>query len=246
MTAEERLVLQDRDLWLSLAIPGNPARPEWIGGAPVSDAAHGASSAEMALASAVAAVPFDDVVTGTEGSDLLDGGRGNDRIFGLGGNDLLIGGNGADRLDGGAGDDTISYSRSSAAVTVSLNTGIGRGGDAEGDTLTGIESLGGSNFNDVLYGNAGANWLKGHDGDDFIGGLDGNDVLEGGKGADRLYGGAGFDLAYYGRSSASVTISLNSGTFRGGDAEGTRCLGSRPLRARASTTCSTAMRLQTG
>jgi Ca2+-binding RTX toxin-like protein len=62
------------------------------------------------------------------------------------------------------------------------------GGDAQGDTLTGIENLYGSNHNDVLTGNAGANTLSGGAGDD---------ILTGGLGADVLKGGAGNDTFVY-------------------------------------------------
>jgi Ca2+-binding RTX toxin-like protein len=40
-------------------------------------------------------------------------------------------------------------------------TGLGSGGDAEGDTLVKIENLTGSNFDDSLEGNAGNNVLAG-------------------------------------------------------------------------------------
>ena len=40
-------------------------------------------------------------------------------------------------------------------------TGTGSGGDAQGDTLTNIENLTGSNFDDTLEGNAGNNKLVG-------------------------------------------------------------------------------------
>ena len=49
---------------------------------------------------------------------------------------VLTGGAGADTLDGGGGVDTASYATSAAGVTVSLTTGTGSGGDAEGDTLS--------------------------------------------------------------------------------------------------------------
>ncbi len=78
---------------------------------------------------------FGDTPTGSGNSDALDGG---------GGSDVLFGGAGADDLDGGAGADTASYHTSSTGVVVSLATGIGSGGEAEGDTLSGIENLSGS------------------------------------------------------------------------------------------------------
>jgi Ca2+-binding RTX toxin-like protein len=62
-------------------------------------------------------------------------------------------------------------------VTVDLATGTGSGGDAQGDTLVSIENLNGSNFNDTLAGNGGANVLRG---------LAGRDTLSGGAGADRF------------------------------------------------------------
>src|SRR3546814_8834206 len=64
------------------------------------------------------------------------------------GNDTLIGGSGADTLIGGAGSDTASYAGSSGGVTVDLAAGTGSGGDAQGDTLSGIENLTGSSQGD--------------------------------------------------------------------------------------------------
>ena len=51
---------------------------------------------------------------------------------------------------------------------MSLATGIGTGGDAEGDPLTNIENLTGSNFDDTLEGNAGNNSLVGGVGIDTV------------------------------------------------------------------------------
>ncbi|MGZ0788175.1 hypothetical protein ACXM5X_35180, partial [Pseudomonas saponiphila] len=49
--------------------------------------------------------------------------------------------------------DTVDYSTSSAAVNVEVRAGTGpagKGGDAEGTTLTSIENVIGSAFNDIL------------------------------------------------------------------------------------------------
>jgi len=62
-------------------------------------------------------------------------------------------------------------------VTVSLITGAGSGGYAQGDTLSGIENLSGSDYADTLIGNAGDNQLSGSDGNDLLTGNDGNDTL---------------------------------------------------------------------
>lgn len=69
---------------------------------------------------------YADALYGFDGDDAIDGGAGNDR---------LEGGTGADAIDGGEGNDTASYAGSAAGVAVSLATGTGSGGDAEGDTL---------------------------------------------------------------------------------------------------------------
>ena len=91
-------------------------------------------------------------------------GTGNDLdnvLIGNAGNNLLAGLAGADLVDGGAGIDTASYAVSNAGVSVSLMTGLGSGGDAEGDTLIRIENLTGSAFNDTLEGDSGTNVLDG-------------------------------------------------------------------------------------
>ena len=90
-------------------------------------------------------------------------------------NNELTGNSGANDLIGGAmiwtgvgAADTASYAASTSGVTVSLMTGSGSGGDAQGDTLTNIENLTGSNFDDTLEGNAGNNKLVGGLGTDTV------------------------------------------------------------------------------
>jgi len=136
----------------------------------------------------------DDRMTGGTGIDTLYGGSGNDGLDGGDGNDFLRGDTGADRLIGGAGFDTASYLESAAGVNVNLTTGLGFFGSAAGDTLSGIESLNGSNFADVLTGNALANTLNGFGGNDILNGLAGNDTMNGGTGDDTMNGGIGNDL----------------------------------------------------
>ncbi len=125
-----------------------------------------------------------------------------DRLYGNTLANTLTGGAGADYLDGGGGSDTASYYGSNAGVTVSLATGKGSGGHAQGDTLVNIEHLFGSSFADRLYGNAGSN------------------VLTGGAGGDYLHGGDGSDTASYSGSNAGVTVDLRTGKGSGGHAQG--------------------------
>jgi len=130
-------------------------------------------------------------IDGSQGADTLVGNTGGNNLRGVGGDDVLRGGAGADTLDGGAGTDTASYYTGSAGVSVSLATGSGSNGEAQDDSLTGIENLSGSQGNDSLAGNSGANVLQGWNGDDVLTGADGKDTLTGGAGADRFaYGTA--------------------------------------------------------
>jgi Ca2+-binding RTX toxin-like protein len=166
---------------------------------------------------------------GTANDDTILGLNGNDSIFGGNGNDLLKGGGGADYLNGGNGVDQANYTDSPEGVTVSLATGEGFGGTAQGDTLVNIENLTGSSHGDSLTGDDGVNILDGNQGNDHLyghGGADvligdnGNDLLKGGGGADLLSGGDGVDTASYVDSAAGVVVSLLSGTGSGGAAQG--------------------------
>ena len=138
---------------------------------------------------------FNDTLTGSAGANVLTGGAGDDWLYGQGG---------ADTLDGGDGNDGASYFYSTAGVNVSLVAGAANtGGDAQGDVLSNIENLDGSNFNDTLTGNAGDNWFWGE------------------GGADTINGGDGIDGASYFYSTAGVNVSLAAGAANtGGEAQG--------------------------
>jgi Ca2+-binding RTX toxin-like protein len=130
-------------------------------------------------------------VDGSQGNDTLIGDAGGNNLRGVGGDDVLRGGAGADTLDGGAGTDTASYYTASVGVSVSLATGSGSNGEAQDDSLAGIENLSGSQGNDSLVGNNGANTLQGWSGNDALTGANGKDTLTGGAGSDRFaYAGA--------------------------------------------------------
>ena len=182
----------------------------------------------------VVVTPETETFTGSESADILVGTGLADRILGLGGDDNLTGGEGDDLLQGGLGNDvlqggggidTAEYSDGVAGVIVDLKTGIVTGG-AGADSLSGIENVTGSAFNDRLTGFTGVNVLDGGDGDDqlsgfgdddsLIGGL-GNDTLFGGAGNDRIDGGIGRDTASYKGAIAGggVTVNLLTGTSSG-------------------------------
>ena len=143
----------------------------------------------------------------------LEGSDFNDTLTGDGNNNKFWGGAGADTINGGAGTDTASYFYSTDGVGVSLMAGASNsGGEAQGDVLSNIENLEGSDFGDTLTGNASNNVLTGRAGDDW---------LYGRGGADTLDGGDGFDWSSYFYSTTGVNVSLVAGaTNTGGEAAG--------------------------
>ncbi|MFM8750271.1 beta strand repeat-containing protein, partial [Rhabdaerophilum sp.] len=141
-------------------------------------------------------------INGSYYADTLIGDASANILRGDVGQDVLSGGVGGDTLDGGAGlYDTASYSTSAAAVSINLATGVYSGGDAQGDTLTGIEFIIGTAFADVITGDGQANRLTGGGGDD---------ILDGGSGIDILIGGTGNDI-YYTDASDVVTEQADEG-----------------------------------
>ncbi|MHC8368067.1 retention module-containing protein [Pseudomonas sp. ZT5P21] len=126
-----------------------------------------------------------NVINAGDGNDVLTAGTGNNELHGGAGNDLLYGGAGNDLLDGGTGIDTASYAHATAGVKVDLSLLGGQNTVGAGtDTLTAIENLIGSDFDDKLTGDTHNNIITGGLGNDLlIGGL-GNNTLTGGTGAD--------------------------------------------------------------
>lgn len=106
------------------------------------------------------------------------------------------GGKGADAIDGKAGIDIVKYydSRAGTAIEVNLTTGIGKGGDAQGDTYANIENIQGTIQQDTLIGNEFDNYINGSGGGDTIKGMAGDDILFGGGENALIYGGDGNDL----------------------------------------------------
>lgn len=124
-----------------------------------------------------------DVLDGGAGNDRLAAGAGDDVLFGMagsdrmdgqGGNDAFIGGPGDDQLRGGEGfADQAQYFDAPNGVDANLATGVATGHGT--DTFFDIERLVGSNFDDILTGDAADN--------SFIGML-GDDIIDGGAGFD--------------------------------------------------------------
>ncbi len=162
-----------------------------------------------------------DTLSGAGGDDAIYGGAGNDKLYGGDGNDILAGGAGADVISGGAGTDTADYSGSSAAVTVNLSTGVVSGGDAAGDSISSIENVTGSIYNDNLTGDGNANVLSGGDGMDTLTGGGGDDTLVGGAGVDTLYGDDGNDRLEGGSGNDTIWGGIGNDSIEGGSGDDT-------------------------
>lgn len=144
------------------------------------------------------------VVTGADGNDTLSniedvrGSNFGDILTGGTGANWLRGMKGDDIIDGGDGNDWADYRNAGGSVNVNLTTGTSSGADGN-DTLTNIERIRGSAFDDTLTGNAANNRFRG---------LTGNDTID---------GGGGFDTASYRNATGSVTVNLVTGTTSGAE-----------------------------
>ena len=163
---------------------------------------------------------FADRLQGDNGANTIFGANGNDTLLGENGDDQLEGGAGADVLNGGAGFDFATYSSATSGVNAAIDGSIAGFGDGVGDTFAGIEGLMGSRFNDVLFGDGNANFIKGEDGSDSLWAQGGDDFLFGGAGSDTMDGGAGFDVASYETSKSAVRASLQDTSSNTGEATG--------------------------
>ncbi|QPO10483.1 calcium-binding protein [Thalassospira sp. A40-3] len=184
----------------------------------------------------------DDTIDGGAGHDDINGSAGNDTLFGGAGNDELNGGSGADVIDGGPGRDEITFGFTQApsgqGVYVNLTTGIGLGGDAEGDRYSNIEDIRDTTYGDVLIGDDGKNafyqvYNRTDDGDVFQGqggddtfyaaastdfSEDRTNIFDGGDGIDTISYIAGWgNDAPYGEYGPQPVINLETGTGRSGD-----------------------------
>ena len=143
-----------------------------------------------------------DQLAGNDTDNILFGRRGDDTIIGGAGNDLLIGGRGADALIGGEGIDIADYSGSPDGVIINMLDGSAGGGEAEGDTFSGIEIIQASGQDDTIIGDGADN------------------IIRGGRGADIIDGGEGFDVADYSTADEAVTVNLATGMGTAGEAAG--------------------------
>ena len=180
-----------------------------------------------------------DILNGGGGDDTISGGAGFDFIFGGNGIDTVSyaaspAGVTVDlgRFWSNSGGDA------SSDLIAELVTGLSAGGDPSDildsavflslidmlgsddsavtftvgipDVLIGVENVEGTEFDDSITGNGGANVIRGRGGIDVLSGLGGNDRLDGGADADTLEGGAGNDV-YVVDDGADLVVELAGG-----------------------------------
>ncbi len=111
--------------------------------------------------------------------------------------DWFVSGAGNDTYNGGADVDTVDFGFDTTAfVTVDLALGTATGAATGNDVLTDIQSVWGTEGDDIISGSNIDNELHGREGDDALNGLAGNDLIFAGKGDDTITGGAGDDELY--------------------------------------------------
>ena len=133
---------------------------------------------------------FGDVLTGSNSA-----GAPNGQDF-----ESFEGREGDDTIDGQGGFDRVDYNGVASAISVNLALGTASDGYGDTDTLSNIEAIRGSSFDDVLTGGAIANG---------VGATDGFEGFNGGAGNDTIDGGAGYDRAEYQFATSAVNVTLS-------------------------------------
>ena len=129
-----------------------------------------------------------NLIVGNADANILAGRQGDDR---------LDGGGGDDQLSGGDGFDLVDYQWAPVSVNVNLTSGVATGYGT--DTLSTIEGVIGSRFDDWLIGDEGPNFFQGGGGNDLIA------------------GNGGVDGVSYGDATTSVVVNLDVLTQPTGD-----------------------------
>jgi len=173
---------------------------------------------------------------GSSGLNVLNGGLGDDTLVGsTAGHDTMVGGAGTNVITGNSGNhanETVSYgfvgytpatpapAAGYTGATINLTTGVATAGwtpahgiapaapQAVSDTITNVDHVIGSNYNDSITGSLVANSLTGGQGNDTIdgGGTSTSTLANAANtGSDTLSGGLGNDTFVLHNSSTAVT-----------------------------------------
>ena len=144
------------------------------------------------------------------GGQTYPGTPGNDTLTGTNFDDVFYVTTGTDTIDGGPNGplgDTVVFTNASSGVNANLGPAqqtftSSFGGTPTLTTLSNIENLTGSNFDDTLTGNVGNNTVSGGIGDDILVASAGTDVLDGG--ANTAFG----DTADFRDATSGVNVNL--------------------------------------
>ncbi len=144
----------------------------------------------------------------------------DDTIIGSSADERFILRLGNDTLDAGGGHDVVRYDRGSITTGVNIDLGGTSTGLWNGfaftHTLSGIEEVRGSDYDDTMTGIGAAETFHGYDGADTLYGAAGNDTLYGGNQNDVLSGGLGFDYLYGGENADVMNGNENNDRLYGG------------------------------
>jgi len=143
-------------------------------------------------------------ITGGDGNDTITGDDGDNILTGGLGNDVLDGGLGADTIDGGLGTDTISFISGSSGLTVNLGTGSAIDVGSGIKTISNIENITATNFDDMITATGG---------DNAINGANGNDIFITDGGGDDTFDGGFLGVDTGGNDRIDYTTSLNGTTI---------------------------------
>jgi Ca2+-binding RTX toxin-like protein len=160
-------------------------------------------------------------------------------VLGGNGNDTLRNTGAVEVISGGAGIDKLVFDEGTRGISVNLAKGTITDSFGKKDTVSGVEIIIGTSFNDKivgsdntdilvggagsdsLYGGAGSDELYGGTGNDFLSGGTGSDYFVGGQGSDTISGGSGFDMVDYsdegGKSGITVDLAANTAIDSYGD-----------------------------
>jgi hypothetical protein len=144
-------------------------------------------------------------IAGSRYADNLQGSSVDNYFRGDGGLTDMVGGN--DTINGQGGFDVVDYRDDPAAVTVNLQTKIAQDGRGGQDSITSIEEVRGSNFNDSITGSTEL-WFERFEG------RDGNDTIDGGAITDTVNQTNGNQVSYR-YATGGVSVDLLAGTATG-------------------------------
>ena len=165
----------------------------------------------------------DDMIFGGAGDDTLDGGAGNDMLVGGAGADTYMGGAGSDMIYADAADvaDGVinGYGPENDTTTANVDESVDDPMDVDTLSFARVQNEDETGITATLAGTiTNIENVVGSDYDDTLTGDDQSNVIEGGAGRDDLDGGDGIDTLSYENSDDWVRVTLNNS----GDATASR------------------------